>query len=309
MIMSEIEFKEASDLEECRRLWEKFSPRETIYDEWDWRYGFYKFHQYRLKFIVGTRAGQEIGVLPLQYEPEEGFWEFFGGPTMERNRVWVDGGYEQYIKNFYKAAGEPVWLDYLISKDEYTDSLPADDYGYELKLSAFFGVEDFIERHLQGKLRRQLRLVYKNFMEKQPEIIYNNWDDLELLFSLNKLVFGGKSSFCDEYEENVYRDLVKLPYKWLLSSVRLDGNVSAVFLGLLHKHCYYALTVGYKREIKDINQFLNLQYINEAKKLGAEKIDFGYSDCGWKERWTLERIKYHQYVCPPEMFDTKEVIV
>ncbi|MEK7065217.1 MAG: hypothetical protein AAB963_02115, partial [Patescibacteria group bacterium] len=111
--MREIEFREASDLEECQRLWEKFSPHETIYDEWDWRYTFYKYHNYRLKFIVGIDAGQEIGVLPLQYEPEEGFWEFFGGPFMERNNVWVESGYEKYVKDFYQAAGEPVWLDYL----------------------------------------------------------------------------------------------------------------------------------------------------------------------------------------------------
>lgn len=308
--MSEIEFKEASGLEECRRLWEKFSPRETIYDEWDWRYGFYKYHQYRLKFIVGTRAGQDIGILPLQYEPKEDLWEFFGGPSMENNNVWVKSGYEKCIQDFYKFAGEPVWLDYLIGKDEYTRSLPIDDGGYSLNLSGFSGAEDFIEHNLRGHLRKHTRSAYKDILSKKPKIIYNRWDDLEKLFYLNKQVFDAESSFHDEYEEDTFRDLIKLPYKWLLFSVDFDEETCAVSLGVEHNKCYYFLAVGYKREeIKQLNQFLNLQNIDEAKKMGSERIDFGYHDCGWKARWGLERTEYHQYANPPEAFDIKEVLV
>lgn len=297
-------------MEECRRLWEKFSPRETIYDEWDWRYGFYKFHRYRLKFIVGMDAGQEIGVLPLQYEPKEGLWEFFGGPSMENNSVWLKGGYEKYARDFYKFAGEPVWLDYLVGRDEYTRSLPIDDGGYSLSLSGFSGAEDFIERGLQGRLRKHVRSAYKDILDRKPEIIYNRWGDMEKLFCLNKQVFGAESSFYDEHEEDVYRDLIKLPYKWLLFSVDFAGETRAVSLGVIHKKCYYFIAVGYRRdEIKQLNQFLNLQNIDEAKKMGAEKIDFGYHDCGWKARWGLERREYHQYVCPQGMFDVKEVLV
>ncbi|MBI4994536.1 GNAT family N-acetyltransferase, partial [Candidatus Peregrinibacteria bacterium] len=249
-------------------------------------------------------AGQEIGILPLQYEPKEGLWEFFGGPFMEGNSVWVKNGYEKHVKGFYQAAGEPVWLDYLIGDDEFTRSLPIDDGGYALDLSKFSGSADVIERHLQGRLRKHVRSAYKEILAKKPEIIYNRWADLEKLFYLNKLVFGVESSFYDEHEEDVYRDLIKLPYEWLLFSVDFDGETRAVSLGVAHKKCYYFLAVGYERgEIKQLNQFLGLQSIDEAKRLGAEKIDFGYHDCGWKERWNLERIEYHQYVCPPDEFD------
>ena len=87
-----------------------------------------------------------------------------------------------------------------------------------------------------------------------------------------------------------------MPFNWDILSVRFGGEVKGVSLSAFYKGIYYFFAIGYERgEIKDLNAFINLLNISEAKKLGARKIDFGYHDCGWKERWGLTRVKYYEY--------------
>jgi len=291
-----MEFKEVKNIKECERLWNIFSPHRTIYQEWDFRYTHYKYFNYPIKFIVGMDANQPIGILPLQYEPEEEFWEFFGGQEMEDNGIWVKSGYENRLEDFLKAVSEDVWLDYLAGDSEFIQSLSADDISYELDLIKFTGAADFVENHLSGHLRKHVRSAYKAVSGLGPEIIRGDWSDLEKMFDLSADVFGEESGFNDPYSREIYRDLLKLPYDWRIFSVRFGGVIRAVSLAVFYKDIYYFYTVGYDRgTVKDLNAFLNLQNIDEAKKLGAKKINFGYHDCGWKERWGLSRIVYHEY--------------
>ncbi|MFA6486207.1 MAG: GNAT family N-acetyltransferase [Candidatus Magasanikbacteria bacterium] len=293
--MNSLEFRVATDLEECQALWEKFSPHQTIFQEWDWRYTHYKYFNYPLKFIVGYTGNQPIGLLPLEYESAEGYWQFFGGEEMEDNGIWVKPGFENREWEFLRAVDEPVWLDYLRGDSEFIRGLAIDDVSYELDLAPYADATDFLENHLTGKLRKHTRAGQKGVRELKPEIVKNDWKDLEKLFDLNIAVFGAESSFLDEVVKKIYRDLVKLPYEWRIFSVRLGGAVKAVTLSVVYKGVYYFYVVGYDRSIKDLSPFLNLVSIDEAKKFGAQKINFGYHDCGWKERWGLARIEYHEY--------------
>ncbi len=290
-----LKFEYISDFQECERLWEVFSPHRDIYDEWDWRHTFYKYFASPLKFIVGYDADRQIGILPLQYDTQEDFWEFFGGPAMESNAVWVRPGYESFIADFFKAAGEPVWLDYLAGDHDYTRSLHLDDYGYELDLTDYGGADDFIERHLDGKTRKHVRASWRAFNLLNPKIKHGRWKDLNKLFALNEKVFGVESSFLDAYEKDVFCDLVRLPYHWDIFSVEIENKTVAVALAVIFKGKYHFLAVGYNREIKDLGAFINLQNIEEAARARARVIDFGYHNCGWKERWNLQKKPYYQY--------------
>ncbi|MFA7653936.1 MAG: GNAT family N-acetyltransferase [Candidatus Magasanikbacteria bacterium] len=290
-----LQFKHVSDIQECERLWNNFSPHRDIYDEWNWRHTYYKYFVSPLNFIVGYDADREIGILPLQYDTQEEFWEFFGGPAMESNAVWVKSGYEYCVPDFFKAADGPVWLDYLIGDNDYVRSLHIDDYGYELDLQKWVGADDFIENKLTGKTRKHVRASWREFNLFNPQIIHGNWDDLDVLFALNETVFGKESSFLDKHEKQIYHDLIKLPYNWDIFSVVVEGRTVAVALVLIFKERYHFLAVGYDRTLKDLGVFINLQNIEVALRVGAKTVDFGYHDCGWKDRWNLQKKPYYQY--------------
>jgi len=293
--MTDLQFKTVSDLTECRALWEKFSPHRTIFQEWDWRYAHYRFFNFPVKFIVGLDANQPIGILPLQYETEEKFWEFFGGQDMEDNGVWVKPGYEKYARKFLEVVS-PIWLDYLLGEDEFIASLKVDCYGYKLEMKDYTGIADFIDMHLIGKVRRNIRYAWRNIEALSPKITRGNWDDLELLFELNEKVFGQESSFFNEHEKEIFHDLIKLPYQWDILTLEVKNQKVAVILLAVYKETCYFLAVGYDRSFhKDLGVYVNLLDIEEAVRLKVKTADFGYHDCGWKERWNFERIPYHQY--------------
>ena len=84
-----MEFKSFTKLEECRKLWEKFSPNEILWDLWDFNYCFFDPEVNEFFFVVGYEDGKEIGMLPLQYEKDNDFHSFFGGNYPERRRFFI----------------------------------------------------------------------------------------------------------------------------------------------------------------------------------------------------------------------------
>jgi cell division protein FtsI/penicillin-binding protein 2 len=99
---NKLSFKVIKDIEEAKKWWEYFTPHQVIFDEWEFRYCFYKYFNYDLHFYLGFIKDEPIGLLPLQYDPERKYLEFFGGPPMDDNDVFIKTGYEKYVKNFFE---------------------------------------------------------------------------------------------------------------------------------------------------------------------------------------------------------------
>ncbi len=97
--MKSLTFKTISNKKDACILWDIFSPKKTLDDEWDFRYTFYKYLKFPLRFIVGFDNGKPIGLLPLQlntnkgvsqkkFEAREPFLEFFGGIDTGDNKIF-----------------------------------------------------------------------------------------------------------------------------------------------------------------------------------------------------------------------------
>lgn len=294
--MAALSFRAVTDLEECRALWEKFSPGHTIYQQWDWRYAHYRHLEFPVRFFTAYDGEVPVGILPLQYEPVEEYWEFFGGEEMEDNGIWMTPGYEDQARELLLAFDEPIWLDYLPVSCDWPGTHAADDVGFELDLAKVASVDDFIEHHLSGKLRKQIRASYRRVTESEVEVVNGSPTDLDKLFDLNVQTFGVESGFYDKYSKDIYRDLLRLSYDRHILKVVHAGATIAVTVSFLFHGVYYFYVVGYDRAaVKDLSAYLNLINIDEAIKTGATKIDFGYHDCGWKDRWGLARVEYREY--------------
>ena len=106
-----LSFKVIKDLSQAKAIWQQLSPQKTLWDDWDFSYCFYKYYNWELFFYTGYLDGQIVGVLPLQYNPEKKFLEFFGGNYMEENKILVKKDCQQFIPDFYKQVDKEAELD------------------------------------------------------------------------------------------------------------------------------------------------------------------------------------------------------
>jgi hypothetical protein len=148
------------DPAQAEKLWRLFSPQETIYDDWQFRALFHKYHQHELQFYVGYQNDEPVGFLPLQYNAIEKHLEFWGGSYMEDNRVFIKTGFEQYIPEFYKNIPSKATLGYIRGTDPFTTQLPLEDYKYILPLQGISSIEDFIKKYPGKETGADLIIVF-----------------------------------------------------------------------------------------------------------------------------------------------------
>lgn len=276
------------DLKECQKIWEELSPKKTIYDEWKFRSAFNKYTNYQLYFYIGLIKNQIIGLLPLQYNSNKKSLEFFGGPYMDINQIFIEEKNYQYIPQFYKSLDKPAKFP-LTQKDPYTQGLPQDNFNYSFNLASYHSLEDFFKNLFSKKRQKNFKRENKIIEQNKITIIPNQYEDLDVLIDLNIQKFGKESSFSDSDYPEIFHNLLKFPWQWIIMTFLINNQKQAVTLALLYKGIYYYLATGVAPEILNLRSYTTTKNIEKAISLKAETFDLGSDDCGWKERWHAEK--------------------
>lgn len=288
--------KIVQDIDEAKKWWEKFSPHAYLYDEWDIRYCYYHHFQYELFFYVGYVNDQPIGLLPLQYSTAEKSLEFFGGKAMNDDRVFIKKGYEELVPEFYKAITKPARLEYIIGQEEFTNSLPVAGYRYILPLTKYSTVTEYLTTKFSSETRKTLQKKVRRIEREQAHIVCNNFSDIELLFQYNIAHFKEDSSFLKPYRQEIYHDLLKLPFQFFLLSFVVNGETQGVSFSILYNSIYYYISLGiHEHAIKDLFTFIHIKNIEQALTASAHTLDALRDDYGWKERWHLSKIPEYTF--------------
>jgi len=301
-----IDIRVVTDLKMAETLWREISPRRVIFDDWDFRYGFYKYEPYPLYFkaayeISPDRAGQAkeelVALMPLVDYDDYGHG-FIAEEPCEENRVFIKPGREDVIKLMYESVSQEKIQFYDISgEDEFTVKLPIEDYKYVLPLAGFKDFTDFMSSRLSPKRRHSLEKELATIDKLKPEIVLNDWTDLDNLFKLNVDSFAGESYLSKEEERRPWRELIKLPFDWRLISLRLGGQTIAVSFSVLYNGYYHYLITGVDfQNYPGLGKYLNKINIEEAIKANARYFDAGLGDCGWKNLWHFDAIAQYEYV-------------
>lgn len=305
-----ISFREIKDLETAEKLWRSLSPRKTIFDEWDFRYCFYKYDPHPILFLAayesaGSDASEKlVGLMPLQLHPKHGY-EFFDEYNCEENRPFIKPGYEKIIPDLYAAIPGKTKIYDISGEDEFTTKLEIEDYSYYLPLEGLNDFNDFLNARLSSKRRKSL---LKEINEAASynfaiEIFPGAPDEkslsaLEKLFSFNTGNFG-KESYLLEEEQAPWRDLLKLDFNWRLIVLKAEGEIQGVALSVLYNNDWHYLITGVNfKNYSGLGKLMVKVGIEAAIKSGAKVFDAGLGDCGWKHLWHFDKLP--QYIFSKE---------
>jgi len=297
-----VQFRCVNDLVEAEKLWRSFSPEETIYDDWEFRALFQKYHQKEIRFYAGYIDGECIGCLPLQFNEEKKWIEFFGGDYMEDNRLFLRAGYEMYHSDFYdylKTLGEVIHLESIRGTDAFTTALEIQDYKYVLSLEGITNFEDYLQKYYQSHGRKKLKKKFKNIDElhvsvEQTQVVA----DLETLFALNIKQFEDHSSFNDRpFHREIFYDLCTMQYPFFLNIFSCDGKKIGASFTLLYKNTMEYFSSGVDRDVVEgLGDYVTKTVFEDALQNGATHIDAFMGNYGWKERWHFTAIPQYKFI-------------
>ncbi|MFA5184611.1 MAG: GNAT family N-acetyltransferase [Patescibacteria group bacterium] len=293
------EIKIFHDLAEAKRLWNKLSPQRSLYDLWDFRYCFYCHDVQPLHFYAIYEDGQAVGLLPLQYNELLAAYEFFAENFMEENRPFVKAGYEHLVPELFRLAPAVTKIFDISGQDDFTRSLPLEDYIYFLDISRFHSFGDYLtvafpSAHKRSNFKRIFTVLER---EHAVKVIHNDFKDLELLMDLNVRRFGAESYLRTEAERQPFRDLVRLSLAWHLITVEIDGEKLAASLSIVYNNIYYYLIVGSDiSRVSDAFKYLTKANLELAISLGLKTFNFSLGGCNWKEAWHLDKEPQYKFI-------------
>ncbi|MFZ4631764.1 MAG: GNAT family N-acetyltransferase [Patescibacteria group bacterium] len=295
-----LSIREVNDLEGAEKLWCALSPNKTIFDEWDFRYCFYKYAPLPLKFLAAYEGEELVGLMPLQIHPKHGF-EFFAEDPCEENRPFIKFGYEKIIPDLYKAITGPGKAYDITGDDEFTTKFDLEDYKYVLPLKGINNFNDFLESRLEAKRRRSLIKEIETVENNQiiSEVI-NDRDGLlkylEILFNFNTENFK-EESYLLKNDQAPWRDLMSIEFNWQIVILKVKDTVQAVSLSVLHNNEWHYLITGTNfKDYPGIGKLLVKINIEEAIKNKADYFDAGLGDCGWKHLWHFDKIEQYLFI-------------
>jgi len=295
-----IEIKLVNDLETAKLLWNKLSPSENIYDLWDFRYCFYRHDIQALYFYAAYDDGRPVALLPLQYNRELECLEFFAENFMENNRPFFAPGYEYLSPQLFNYDfGRTIKIYDLDGLDDFTRGLPLEDYVYSINLAGLNSFDDYLLKAFSDRKKRIKFRRIATLMEESHEVkvIYDDFDDLQLIMNLSVKGFGSESYLNTDKERQPFYDLIKLPLDWKAVTIMVDGIKSAGSLSVIHNGIYFYMIAG--ADIKSVpDVFKYLTKINLELALAAKTKIFNCSlgDCNWKSHWHMDKQPQYKFI-------------
>lgn len=297
LLLKSLKLQVISQLETCYQLWQDFSPKESLFDTWEFRLAFWKGYRRDREpyFLVLKTDGDTLALLPLWYERDNKRYTWFGSTWQENNTFFVKD--RIFIPLLLAVCPSPAILNALKTEtlNDFKESavFKVDDPKFTLDLTKINSLDDFLTSF--NKKRRYNMKRDKRIIEaQQPQIIFDNFSDLKKLVALCKKRFyekGEDTDWDDPRRVETFKQVISLgnqkgSYRIRMITVKIGKKTAAVDLILLFNGCYYPVKCGYNvAEFPGIGNYVNLLEIEDALRLGMRKMDFLEINYGWKDRW------------------------
>jgi len=280
-----------SNLETCQQLWEQFSPNQSLFQLWEFRYAWYLGYRYQPFFYTILLNKQPLAVLPLWYEKDNHRYQWFGGYWPEDNVFFVKD--ESFIPLLFKIAPQPLFLSAIIfNQNLISFGLLPDEPKYIASISSFNSINQYLST-LSKKNRYHLKSFFQRFYQLQPSIkfIENNFSfSLEILKKLSLIDYERKTISAYRQKERIvtFKEIYRQQgrYKIITLYGKIRNYDFAFDILAVYKDQFYILTGA-----ADIERFpgalhyLTYLEIEKAIQMKCSKIDVMQTDYNWKHKY------------------------
>jgi hypothetical protein len=291
-----LKFKIISDIKECKSLWNLFSPNNTLWDLWDFRYCFHNqnFDPY---FIVGFENNQEVGLIPLVYDKKNEIYTYFGDTFPEQNKFFLKDKHK--LPLFLMQCPEDTQIYYIDKSEREFYNFDVGEKRYFLDFKRYDkNVENYLKTFTK-KHRKNLRYDLKKLKEKNYKIGINETKDFEKLVKFNKQKFGKESDYNDENFVESMKKLIETAQKMQMLhmiSIQFNNKIEAVGLGVIYNKTYSVIGSGRNIEIENLGKLLIFEQIKSALQQNCDEIDFLSTEAGWKKLWNLDSEQMYEFM-------------
>ena len=273
----------------CEELWREFSPFNSLFDTWEFRYAFYHGYQFPFHFILLMKNTEVVGLLPLCFCQEEQRFFWFGTSWQENNQFFVKD--PKFLSPLLRLIPAQCTLNAIrLDQNLLSPELSNDEPKFILNLGKMKNLEDFYHS-LKKKKRYNLKKDYQRIASLQPEVIFDNFKDLSTLIDLNKNRFesrGIDTAWQDPRKVKTFQYILDLPklnpeIRIHMITVKIANKIAGVDLMAIYRKKYYCLKGGNNiQDFSGIGNFLSLYEIEDAIQLGMTHMDFLSGDFGYK---------------------------
>ncbi|MCX6784506.1 MAG: GNAT family N-acetyltransferase [Candidatus Komeilibacteria bacterium] len=295
------------DIVKAKLLWEKFSPYETVWDEWGFIAPLFHVDQFEPYFLVLVDDdGQELGLWPLWLEKELGRYYAFGGDYLEDIRFWFPLEYFPFLVanlpstklfDVNAQAAEQVIKQF----PEYKNYFQAVHHRYFLEPAKFnYSVTEYLQT-FSKKHRYNLLRDLKKLQDLHYELAWELNEHFDDFVKFNLERFGEESDFIEPLFIEEMREIIQylVDQQQLRTLViKINGVVVGLELACEFKGIWYVLNAGQASGFDNLGKLLIMEHIKEAFSRRCKEVDFLAGDTGWKQLWNLDREQYYNFATP-----------
>jgi len=284
-----------------RQLWEKYLPKNSLFDLWPVRQCFDRQYKHPSEFYILEEDGKTTGMLPLSWIEEERCYGFFPGELwkgktwLEQNRIVSPG--PDVTKALLERVEEPFHLRYLspecitgldfvekkigcgVDETGYLFFPPKYDYRYDKYQGEF-------SNRTRKKITKELSLL-----ESYGAVLkLGRFSDVDKLFQMNLGSFKEDSYF---YDKRFLKSFIALA-EWLkkngmlvVTTLFIGKRIAAVDIGAVWNSQYTVLAGGNSLEFPGAAKFINFHHIRWACQKKFSLVDFLCGEFAWKDRFHL----------------------
>jgi hypothetical protein len=286
----------SDDIEECRNLWLRTWPQDSIFDLWEVRWSFSRPYKHDPYFIVAEENAECYGLIALcRLENEQRYCHFPGelwqGKTwLEQNKIIAQTSH--IAMELFDAVPEPAHIRYLLKTPTLYENIfeNIDEIDFILRPRNYNFIYDLYLKQFSGKSRKKLNREMEHLEQRGITYRYDSLKDIENLFTMNLNNFGPYSYFYDDRFKTAFENLITFLYnhEYLrITTALVDGTIAAIDLGAVWNNTYTLLAGAANPDFPGIAKVINFHHIQWAFKKRIELIDFLCGDFGWKKRFHL----------------------
>lgn len=285
-----------TDTDQCRKLWDMFSPRQDVWDDWSLMYAFHDQDQQHLNFLVHQdRQGTADGLVPLVYDAKQSRFTLMGGSYPDGRILWLR--FEDFAEFFEQFPEQTVlfdleqsWVSELLKlHPQFAANFAERDLRYFLVPSEFgFDFDKHIETFSPDR-RKSFLYDLRNIGKRIPTLRWSDENRADLFIELVNRNFGAGSDYATEDNANEVRrviDELNRSGRLKTLTIDIDGETEAVSLSLLHGERMVALYAASNNDYNNLGKLTNVETIREACRMRVAEISF-MTGMQWKADWKM----------------------